>query len=159
MNTRMYPPIDEEAVSAPYRPAGPVTRQMPRSPAPTTLPPRFYEHAVLVAAGVHASWLWFCACDKVHEQGGHRFLTMTVVRQLMDFEGLGVKAKRVVQDLREASAELQERLSDVARGLHRPDDMRHHLGLAARIRIDAGLFAQTKSGILIQLDALDDRRP
>ena len=124
MNTRMYPPIDEEAVSAPYRPAGPVTRQMPRSPAPTTLPPRFYEHTVLVAAGVHASWLWFCACDKVHEQGGHRFLTMTVVRQLMDFEGLGVKAKRVVQD-----------------------------------GIDAGLFAQTKSGILIQLDALDDRRP
>lgn len=45
------------------------------------------------------------------------------------------------QGLREASAELQERLSDVARGLRRPDDMRHHLGRAARIRVDAGLFA------------------
>lgn len=93
---------ETEGVSAPYRPSERPTsfgnRHTPR-PAPTiTLRADFAEHEGLRAAGVLASWLWLCAVGEVRRRGGQPFLSLRDLRRLVDFEELGVKARKVIDD-------------------------------------------------------------
>jgi hypothetical protein len=87
-----------------------------------SLRPDWFEHEAVRAAGVHATYLWLCACGEVRRRGGSS-LSLTDLRRLVDFEGLGVKTKPVIE-----------------------------AGIAA------GLFARTKTEIIVFTDALDERR-
>lgn len=98
MNTREVPIPDDEGVSPPYRPGGPVTRSMPRPLPVTSLPAGWRNHPTVDAAGVKATILWLFACDLVRQRGQDSYIKMTEMRRLLDFEDLRWKAKEVIED-------------------------------------------------------------
>lgn len=94
---RAIPPSDDEGVSPPYRPTGPLTRPMVR-PMPSPPPPvGWREHERVIAAGPWATLLWLFACDLVRERGGDATIRLRDLKRLLDWDDIGTKAKTVIE--------------------------------------------------------------
>lgn len=97
MNTRAIPPGDDEGVSPPYRPTGPITRNMPRPLPTTSLPAGWTKHPTVLKAEWHATCLWLVACDVVRQRGGDAYLTITELSSLINFEKMGDSTSGVIK--------------------------------------------------------------
>jgi hypothetical protein len=99
VNTRQIPNVGadpDEGVSPPYRPSGPLARNMPR-PLPSPPPPAGWrEHQRVIAAGPWATMLWWYACDLVRERGGGATISLRDLKRLLDWDEIGRKAKTVI---------------------------------------------------------------
>jgi hypothetical protein len=97
MNTRPIPTTDDEGVSPPYRPPGPMARQMPRPMPATQLRPGWTKHPTVRKAGEHPALLWLYACDVIRERGGDSYLTLTELSSLINFEKMGDSTSGVIK--------------------------------------------------------------